>query len=67
MSSPALRDLVKSIGSKYTLVLAVAKRARQVVIEQEGDLLATEKPVTIAIDELRNGRIEIRNRSGSKE
>jgi len=67
MTNPSLRDVVKRTGSKYTLVLAVAKRARQVVVEQEGDLLATEKPVTIAITEIRNGRVKFSTKSNTAE
>ncbi len=65
MTNPSLRDVVKRTGSKYTLVLAVAKRARQLVVEQEGDLLAKEKPITIAMDEIRKGKIKFRMKSKS--
>lgn len=63
MANSSLRDVIKKTGSKYTLVLAVAKRARQIVDEQQGDVLATEKPATIAIDEICNGKVEYQWRS----
>ena len=60
MANTSLRDVIKKAGSKYDLVLAVAKRARQIVDEQQGDVLATEKPVTSAIEEILDGRVKYR-------
>ena len=63
MANSSLRDVITKTGSKYTLVLAVAKRARQLVVEQQGDVLATEKPVAIAIDEICDGKVKYRLKS----
>jgi len=49
---------MKRVDSKYTLVVEVAKRARQLVDGEkpliEGDI---SKPVTLAINEVNNGLI----------
>ena len=41
-----------SVGSKYALVIAVAKRAREIVDGREEPLGSGHKPVTIALDEI---------------
>ena len=56
MLYPAMTDLLKNVDSRYLLVNVVAHRARQISIESEvsGEAL-TDKPVTIAINEVANG------------
>jgi DNA-directed RNA polymerase subunit omega len=58
MIFPSINDLMKNMDSKYTLVVTVAKRARQLV---DGALNLSksnsDKPVTIAIDEVYRGEI----------
>ncbi|GAA6492473.1 MAG TPA: DNA-directed RNA polymerase subunit omega [Candidatus Bariatricus faecipullorum] len=51
----------KIVNSRYSIVLATAKRARQ-IIDGEMPLVPTkegEKPLSIAIDELNSGKIKI--------
>ena len=51
----------KIVNSRYSIVLATAKRARQ-LIDGDPALVATkrgEKPLSVAIDELNNGKIQI--------
>lgn len=51
----------KIVNSRYSIVLATAKRARQ-IIDGEMPLVSTkegEKPLSIAIDELNSGKIKI--------
>ena len=51
----------KIVNSRYSIVLATAKRARQ-LIDRELALVATKggsKPLSTAIDELNNGKIKI--------
>ena len=51
----------KIVNSRYSIVLATSKRARQ-IIGGELPLVPTkhgEKPLSIAIDELNNGKIKI--------
>lgn len=51
----------KIVNSRYSIVLATAKRARQ-LIDGDQALVATKrgaKPLSTAIDELNNGKIKI--------
>lgn len=51
----------KIVNSRYSIVLATSKRARQ-LIDGEMPLVETrqgEKPLSIAIDELNQGKIKI--------
>lgn len=60
MFNPDLRVLLKDHTSRYSLVTAVAKRAREV--SENSDLrekCGTEKPVSYALDEFLSGRLEI--------
>ena len=58
MLYPPMSELLKHIDSRYLLVNVVARRARQMSIEaeQEGYSLA-EKPVTLAIREVADGKL----------
>ena len=52
--------LVKEGQSYYSLVIAVAKRARDIVEKAEEDKqIIEEKPVRLAIDELQSGKAKI--------
>ena len=51
----------KIVNSRYSIVLATSKRARQIIDGKE-PLVSTkpgEKPLSIAIDELNNSKIKI--------
>ena len=68
MMNPDLRPLLKDHTSRYSLVIATAKRAREISEQAEEDHeIMTEKPVSIAISEIVNGKYivvepeEIRN------
>lgn len=60
MFNPDLRNVLKNNVSRYSLVTAVAKRAREIALEAEenGDIL-DDKPVSLALDEIILGKIEI--------
>lgn len=54
------RALLKDGQSYYSLVVAIARRAREISEEAEKDkVIITEKPVQLAIDELVEGKIQI--------
>ena len=55
-----LEDILEHGGNKYLSVNIAAKRAREINGENSLPMLVAnaEKPVTIAIDELRSGRID---------
>jgi len=58
MIYPTLMSLLDKVDSKYTLVVAVAKRARQLVDGQPKlTNVNSNKPVTIAINELYENKI----------
>ncbi len=51
----------KIVNSRYSIVLATAKRARQ-LIDHADPLVSVndgEKPLSIAIDEMNNGKLKI--------
>ena len=56
--NPPIDDLMKKVDSKYTLVVATAKRAREI---QKSGIVFTEcdsdKPVTIAINEINENKV----------
>ena len=51
----------KIVNSRYSIILATSKRARQIIDGQEPlvDSKACEKPLSIAIEELANEKIHI--------
>ena len=58
MLYPPIPELLKHIDSRYLLVNVVARRARQIAEEaEETGTHLDEKPVTLAIDEVSEGRI----------
>ena len=58
MLYPPIAELLQHVESRYLLVNVVARRARQISIEAElnGETL-TEKPVTLAIREVADGKL----------
>lgn len=60
MLNPDLRELLKDNTSRYSLVTAVAKRAREIAETPElNEKCGTEKAVTYALDEFLSGKLEI--------
>ena len=58
MLYPPVADMLKNVDSRYLLVNVVAQRARQ--IAQEAEILQEElpeKPVTLAIREVADGKL----------
>lgn len=56
MMEPSLDSLVEKVDSKYTLVVAAAKRARDIQAGAEPQVAsASNKAVTIALEELDQG------------
>jgi DNA-directed RNA polymerase subunit omega len=58
MLQPAIANLVEKAGSRYALVIAVAKRARD-LSEQEDIRTSAAKPVSMAVKEIADGDIEV--------
>ena len=71
MLRPSYTDLLEvfnretddiTLGSRYTIVIAAAKRARQLVDHAEPlvDGIKVDKPVSVAVHELYQGKIKVR-------
>ena len=58
MLYPPVADLLKNVSSRYLLVNLVAQRARQIAYEAEVlQEELPEKPVTLAIQEVADGKL----------
>ena len=57
---PTVKELLEHAENRYELVIATAKRARQIA---NGDLVLTKadetSPVTLAINEIAEGKVTI--------
>ena len=62
MINPSFSHVLEKGDSRYTLVMLTAKRARQIVDGSEA-LVDTDstKPVTIAIEEIYEGKVKYKN------
>ncbi|WP_026476431.1 DNA-directed RNA polymerase subunit omega [Alkaliphilus transvaalensis] len=68
MLYPSTNDLMEKIDSRYTLVLAAAKRARQIIDGDEITVRAkSQKPVSIATQEIHEGKVTYSRLIGEKE
>lgn len=75
MLHPSYADLMKVVNSeiepgeapvvnsRYSIVMATAKRARQIIAGDDPlvESMSVEKPLSIAVSELEQGRIHIMN------
>lgn len=60
MHRPASTEILKNGESYYSLVIAVAKRARQIAEEaEEQHVELTEKPVQLAVEEFAKGKYKL--------
>ncbi len=58
MLYPPVAELLKNVDSRYLLVNVVAHRARQIAVEAEAfQEELPEKPVTLAIQEVAEGKL----------
>lgn len=56
---PSLEELISKADSRYTLVVMAARRARTIMnIQQKRGGNLAEKPVTLALREIAEGRIQ---------
>lgn len=66
MKQPTIDDLLHRVDSKYTLVCAAAKRAREIT-EENPTANRAMKPVTQALFEISEGKIKYeRTKTGIK-
>ena len=55
MVEPGMDVLLTKVDSKYTLVSVSSKRARKIMEKDDG---STENPVTVALNEIADGKVE---------
>jgi DNA-directed RNA polymerase subunit omega len=64
MLKPSASELMKSkkIDSKYTLVIATAKRAREIFAKQDNVFVEcnSDKPVSIAVNEIAENKVTLK-------
>lgn len=56
MVSPSIDELLKKVDSRYTLIMMVSKRARQLV-EHNTELVDETKPVILALKEVAEDKV----------
>lgn len=62
MVKPTVRELLTKVDNRFRLVIATSKRARQIATGSEVlTNVDDESPVTLAADEIAEGKIEISN------
>ena len=62
--NPTVNDLLKNIENRYALVIAVSRRAREIAEGNEPLIKTDEKsPVTIASNEINEGKVSIINKN----
>ena len=60
MLNPDLKGILNQGISRYSLVTATAKRAREIAEEAEANKeIITEKPVSLALEEILDGQFKI--------
>lgn len=71
MFEPSGQDLIKianesilneteKIKSKYSVIIAASKRARQLVDEKDPRVESGANPLTVAVDEIKNKEVKIK-------
>ncbi len=68
MKQPSLDRLMNKVDSKYTLVVVVAKRAREIMEQATHDDLAKGvKPVSISLEEIAQSDLKYESTSDESE
>jgi len=58
MIYPAMSNLLEKVDNRYTLVMEIAKRARQITAGSENRVVCdSKKPVTIAVNEINEDKV----------
>lgn len=57
---PTVTDLLKVVDNRYTLIIATAKRARQIAAGSTPlTKVQEESPVTLAANEIAEGKVKV--------
>ena len=70
MVTPSINTLLKSVNSRYTLVVLAAKRTRQMIDGSEAkvdDAHKSTKNVTNALEEIAEGKTTYRRADGTQD
>lgn len=69
MLYPSIVNLLEKAGSKYSLVIAASKRAREICEEakEKGDLVDGARAISDAAEEISKGEICVENYEGTDE
>lgn len=60
MLYPPMNELLKQVSSRYMLVNVIAQRARRIAVEaEENDISLEDKPVSMAIIEVSEGKVTV--------
>ncbi len=58
MNKPFIDEMIGGFDSKYTLIITVAKRARQLTHYSAGELHSkSQNPVSVAMREIADGKV----------
>lgn len=64
MNRPAASEILKNSESTYSLVIAVAKRARDIAVDCEANgIIIVDKPVKTAVDEFYTNKFKLQESS----
>ena len=65
MLRPAVNQLIKPEDSTYSLIVGIARRAREITNDAfENKIVLEEKPVKTAVEEFYNGKFKIYTDAG---
>ncbi len=68
MINPSVVELLEKVDDRYSLVIISAKRARQIIDGSKPQAeVESNKPLTIAINEINKEAIEFENPSSKEE
>lgn len=68
MINPSIVDLLEKVDNRYSLVIITSKRARQIIDGSEAYVIVpSNKPLTVAINEVNDGFVKYENIKNDNE
>ena len=68
MINPSIVDLLEKVDNRYSLVIITSKRARQIIDGSEAFVtVPSNKPLTVAINEVNDGFVKYENVKNDNE
>ena len=68
MINPSIVDLLEKVDNRYSLVIITSKRARQLIAGSEAYVtVPSNKPLTVAINEVNDGFVKYENIKNDNE